>query len=186
MTCIASRSLWLALVTLTELVEQVKDGPAPPTTSVRLALAVCHQHSNGDRAPFVDFWRSMQDACSEQASDTIASYCRTSYLMTQLRGVLRAVGIEPTVAVEMALRDAARKAIAARQAFERTQKNVPLPDFRPRVSCCASPTKSADIAAPRTGRGFARFPMELGTGFNVPGRSSGSARDLLRTRFSAV
>lgn len=112
------RSLRLALITLAELVEQVKEGPAPPTTAVRLALAVCHQHSNGDIAPFVHFWRSMQDAHAAQGSETIASYCRTTYLMTSLRGVLRAVGLEPCVAVELPLHDAARKAAAARRAFD--------------------------------------------------------------------
>lgn len=112
------KALSLALITLAELVEQVKDGPAPPTAAARLALAVCHRHSKGDRRPFDAFWRAMQNGCEEQSSETIASYCRTSYLMTQLRGVLRAVGIEPTVEVEIPLRNAARKALAARQAFE--------------------------------------------------------------------
>lgn len=117
---IGDRSLRLALITLAELVEQVKDGPAPPTTAARLALAVCHQHSNGDIAPFTDFWRAMQDPrrSSTDPNEHIARYCRTSYLMTQLRGVLRAVGLEPCVAVEQPLLDAARKAVAARLAFD--------------------------------------------------------------------
>ena len=107
------RVLWLALVTLAELVEQVKDGPAQPTTAVRLALAVCHSRSNGDRAPFVQFWRMMQQSWEGQSGEDAARYCRTSYLMASLRGVLRAVGIEPTVDVEIALHDSARKALAA-------------------------------------------------------------------------
>jgi hypothetical protein len=111
------RTLRLALVTLAELVEQVKDGPAPPTTAIRLALAVCHQHGNGDIAPFTDFWRAMQDPHRSQ-TETIARYCRSSHLMTQLRGVLRAVGLDPCVAVEQPLLDAARKARAARLAFD--------------------------------------------------------------------
>lgn len=112
------KTLSLALVALAELVEQVKDGPAPPTTATRLALAVCFQHSRGNREPFVHFWRTMRDPCAYQATETIARYCRTTYLMTSFRGVLRAVGIEPNVEVELALRNAARKATAARQAID--------------------------------------------------------------------
>lgn len=108
------RTLWLALVTLAELVEQVEDGPAPPTTATRLALAVCFEHSKGDRRPFVDFWRMMQRP-GAGPTETIARYCRITFLMTKLRGVLRAVGIEPTADIEIALARAARKAIAARQ-----------------------------------------------------------------------
>lgn len=117
-------SLRLALITLAELVEQVEDGPAPPTTAVRLALAVCHQHSNGDLEPFVDFWREMQNP-HRSSTEAISRYCRTSYLMTQLRGILRAVGLEPCVAVELPLHAAARKAIAAREAFDKAQENCP-------------------------------------------------------------
>jgi hypothetical protein len=119
------RPLGLALITLAELVEQVKDGPAAPTTAIRLALAVCHQHSNGDMKPFVNFWRTMQNPWSTQATDHSASYCRTSYLMTALRGVLRAVGLEPCNAVEQPLLNAARKATAARQAFDHARENCP-------------------------------------------------------------
>lgn len=114
--------LQFALVYLAELVEEVKDGPAPPTTATRLALAVCHQHSNGDPKPFVHFWRTMRDPWSTQATDHSASYCRTSYLMTALRGVLRAVGLEPCNAVEQPLLNAARKARAARVAFDQAQR----------------------------------------------------------------
>ncbi|ALJ14226.1 hypothetical protein [Sphingopyxis macrogoltabida] len=119
------RTLRLALITLAELVERVEDGPAPPTTATRLALAVCFQHSRGDREPFAHFWRTMRDPCAHQATETIARYCRTTYLMTSFRGVLRAVGIEPTATVEIDLRRAARNAKAARDAFDQAQKNCP-------------------------------------------------------------
>ena len=89
-------------------------------TATRLALAVCYQHSKGDRQPFVDFWRAMQNSHrhSTNPNEHIASYCRSSYLMTSFRGVLRAVGLEPSVAVELPLLNAARKAAAARRAFD--------------------------------------------------------------------
>lgn len=108
----ADQTLWLALVTLAELVERVKDAPAKPHAAARLALAVCYAHSKGDRAPFDDFWSAMQNA-HDHSTDVVARYCRSSNLMTQLRGVLRAVGIEPTAQVEIALHAAARKGLAA-------------------------------------------------------------------------
>lgn len=108
----ACKPLWLALVTLAELVEQVKVAPARPHAAARLALAVCYAHSQGDRAPFDDFWRAMQKA-HDHSTDVIARYCRTTNLMTHLRGILRAVGIEPSTEVEIALHAAARKGMAA-------------------------------------------------------------------------
>jgi hypothetical protein len=105
---------WLALVTLAELVAQVRAGPIRPTYAARLALAVCYRHSDGDRQPFDDFWRQMQKSMAGRVSDTTAEYCRSSYLRAAFRGVLRAVGIEPTVDVEIALSDAASKSQAPR------------------------------------------------------------------------
>lgn len=104
-----NKRLWLALVTLAELVEEVKDGPARPTAAARLALAVCHEHSNGDREPFVDFWRQMLDPC-DSSSPMIARYCRSTQLQIQLRRVLSATGTGPNPQIEIALDQAARKA----------------------------------------------------------------------------
>jgi hypothetical protein len=106
------KRLWLALVTLAELVDQVEDGPARPTAAARLALAICHEHSDGDREPFIDFWRQMLDPCENSGTPTIARYCRPTQLQIQLRRVLRAVGIEPNHKIEIALDQAARKSNA--------------------------------------------------------------------------
>lgn len=117
--------LWLALVTLAECVELVQHAPMRPTTSLRLALAVAFSFSkDGDREPFDDFWRQ---AISDKKgwSETIDSYCRTTFLMTQLRGVMRAVDIEPTVASELPLLAAARKSL--RRARQDQQAEVAAP-----------------------------------------------------------
>lgn len=53
--------LWLALVTLDEIVEQGYRESISPSFRVRLALAVAYTHSNGDRRPFDQFWREMQE-----------------------------------------------------------------------------------------------------------------------------
>lgn len=103
------RLRWLALATLAEQVELASAAPPPPSHGVRLALAVLFTLSKGDRAPFDDFWRQMRNDESRSGTPTTASYCRSTHLMTQLRGVMRAVGIEPTVATEQPLHDAAFK-----------------------------------------------------------------------------
>lgn len=97
----------LALKTLAEQVELAHDAPPPPSHGVRLALAVLFEFSKGERGPFDDFWRQMRDESPRAWSETIASYCRSSHLQTQLRGVMRAVGIEPSVETEQPLNHAA-------------------------------------------------------------------------------
>lgn len=109
------RMLNLALITLAEHVETAADAPARPTAALRLALAVAFSFSkDGDRAPFDDFWRqALEDR--KGWSEASESYRRSTYLMTKLRGVMRAVGIEPCVATELPLLKAARKALPARR-----------------------------------------------------------------------
>lgn len=101
------RIIYLALATCAEQVELARAGVPPPSHGVRLALAVLHDLSGGDRAPFDSFWLQMRDGHERAWSEEIASYCRSTHLMTQLRGVMRAVGIEPAVATEQPLHHAA-------------------------------------------------------------------------------
>lgn len=101
--------IFLGLATLAEQVELAKAGPPAPSHGPRLALAVLYGFSNGDRKPFDDFWRQMLDGQERAWSETIANYSRTTHLQTQLRGVMRAVGIEPCVATEQPLWNSALK-----------------------------------------------------------------------------
>lgn len=97
----------LSLKTLAEQVELASEGVPPPSHGVRLALKVLHMLSAGDRAPFDSFWVQMRNDEARAGNPHSASYCRSSYLKTQLRGVMRAVGIEPTVSTEQPLSNAA-------------------------------------------------------------------------------
>lgn len=97
----------LSLKTLAEQVELASAGVPPPSNGVRLALKVLHMFSNGERGPFDSFWLQMRDDGASVASQQIASYCRGTHLQTQLRGVMRAVGIEPNNATEQPLQTAA-------------------------------------------------------------------------------
>lgn len=99
------RLVFLSLATLAEQVELAHAAVPPPSHGARLALAVLHGYSDGRRAPFESFWLQMRNDWA--ATGTAAAYCRSSYLQTQLRGVMRAVGIEPTVAMEQPLSHAA-------------------------------------------------------------------------------
>ncbi len=109
------RILWLALATLAEQVELASAGPPPPSHGVRLALAVLFTMSKGDSGPFHDFWLQMRNDESRSGSPTTARYCRSTHLQTQLRGVMRAVGIEPSVATEQPLSHAALKVYPRRK-----------------------------------------------------------------------
>lgn len=97
----------LSLKTLAEQVELASAGAPPPSHGVRLALAVLFEFSGGEREPFDDFWRQFRDGEDRAGSDTIAHYCRPTHLMRHLRRVMRAVGVQPCVATEQALHDAA-------------------------------------------------------------------------------
>lgn len=108
------RILWLSLVVMAEAVQSVRDAPMRPEASLRLALAIAFSFSNGDRQPFDDFWREATSDGPSSWSETMSRSARTTHLMTQLRRVLRAVGIEPNNASELPLHKAARKSLKAR------------------------------------------------------------------------
>lgn len=119
----------LALKTLAEQVELARDAAPPPSHGVKLALAVLFEFSKGEREPFDDFWRQMRDGQDRLWSETIASYCRSSHLQTQLRGVMRAVGVEPCVATEQPLGHAARLVYPRNgKPPTRFSGNTPAPD----------------------------------------------------------
>ena len=101
--------VFLALATLAEQVELAGASAPPPSHGVKLALAVLYEFSAGEREPFDNFWRQMRRTEGQAFSETIASYRRATHLQTKLRGVMRAVGIEPTVATEQPLSHAALK-----------------------------------------------------------------------------
>lgn len=96
----------LALATLAEQVELARAAEPPPSHGVRLALAVLFEFSEGAREPFDDFWKAFANP-ARGPTETIEHYIRPTHLQTQLRGVMRAVGIEPCVATEMPLQHAA-------------------------------------------------------------------------------
>lgn len=101
-----NRLIFLALAVLAEQVELARTGTPAPSHGVRLALKVLHMISGGERAPFDAFWLQFKDD-RRGWSETIENYGRSTHLQTHLRAVMRAVGIDPSVATEQPLHDAA-------------------------------------------------------------------------------
>ena len=101
------------------------------------SLAIAHSFSvSGDRAPFDSFWLQAVTP-SAHYSEQLGTYSRSTHLMTQLRGILRAVGYHAVVGIEGALHEAARKSMAPRSGYrfnpltQRVEKCEPPPDAPP-------------------------------------------------------
>ncbi len=94
--------IFLSLAMLAEQVELARTAVPPPSHGVRLALKVLHLIGGGERAPFDAFWLQFRED-RRGWSETIENYSRTTHLQTQLRGVMRAVGVEPCVATTVAV-----------------------------------------------------------------------------------
>jgi hypothetical protein len=101
--------IFLALAMLAEQVELTSEALPPPSHGVRLALKVLHGIGGGDRAPFDNFWLQFREGAESLYSSEMAGYSRSTHLQSQLRGVMRAVGIEPCLATEQPLWEAARR-----------------------------------------------------------------------------
>ena len=52
-----ARALFLAMAALYEVANRADAGPVKPTLGLRALLACLYLHGNGDKEPFVDFWR---------------------------------------------------------------------------------------------------------------------------------
>lgn len=120
------RLRWLALATLAEQVELAHAAAPAPSHGVRLALAVLFTLSRGEREPFDAFWQQMRNGENQVHSDQIASYSRTTHLTTKLRGVMRAVGIDPSVATEEPLFHAALKVYPRATTRQTPPERAPL------------------------------------------------------------
>lgn len=111
--------IFLALAMLAEQVELTSEALPPPSHGVRLALKVLHGIGGGDRAPFDNFWLQFREGAGKTYSEEIASYSRSTHLQSQLRGVMRAVGIEPCLATEQPLWNAAQRVYPRAKVAER-------------------------------------------------------------------
>jgi hypothetical protein len=92
----SSRLRWLALAVLYHAVEQTGPDPGEPGLDVRLALAVLHAMSDGDREPFDSFWTMLRDPLRYSDREGDRATIRRTYAQTHLTGIARRVGLEMT------------------------------------------------------------------------------------------
>lgn len=124
-----SKTLFLALVTLSEVADRAYREPIEPSFAIRLALAVAFEHGNGDRRHFDQFWHEMQKL--HEYDPNKAGYIRSSHM----RGCLYQIqdktgwGVAPedNHVLEAAWRDQNARAEARRTASSLTEAGAPEP-----------------------------------------------------------
>ena len=91
-----TRLRWLALAVLYNVIDDTGPDAFEPGPDVRLALAVLYAMSDGDRAPFDDFWTILRDPIAYSDREGDRAYIRRTYAQTHLTGIARRVGLEMT------------------------------------------------------------------------------------------
>jgi hypothetical protein len=83
-------AIHLGLGALYDVADKAGEGPIRPSLGLRALLAFLYFHSNGDKAPFVDFWRECQNAWDGQSQP---GYMRSTYCRRELQRVIGAMGV---------------------------------------------------------------------------------------------
>lgn len=102
------RLIWMALAALDEAIDAARERPLAPTFGIRIALATAFAFSDGRRDPYDHFWKMMQDPAAHQPSPVAASYYRTTHMRTNLRGIVRSLGLPETPETDSAIHRARR------------------------------------------------------------------------------
>lgn len=92
----SSRLRWLALALLHNVIDETGPDAFEPGMDVRLALAVLYAMSDGDRAPFDDYWNGLRDPLSYTDRDGEREYIRHTRARTNFTGIARSVGLHMT------------------------------------------------------------------------------------------
>lgn len=98
------RLVRLALVALSELIPLADKGPIRPSYVIRVALAVAYASSNGNRAPYDNYWKVMQDRFPSQKTEYFQNYLRSNYLNAAFDGILLTLDMEPTIDLKSSIR----------------------------------------------------------------------------------
>jgi len=85
------RAILLAMSALYEVTNKAGEASIRPSLGLRALLAFLYLHSNGDKAPFVDFWQECQN---EWSGHTQAGYLRATYTRTQWNRIATATGFD--------------------------------------------------------------------------------------------
>lgn len=102
------RAIALALATLHQFADQAGPAPIRPDIAIRAALACLYAFSNGDRAPFDEYWEAARDEMS-WSTEYMRGLLRPGNLRTAICGIALAVGIDED---EQIFRELYRKAMS--------------------------------------------------------------------------
>ncbi len=107
------RLAFFALATLYETMDRAKLGRVPPSPGLRLALALLYSIGNRrgewfDREPYISFWQeaTQRDEGGDGCNAGVEASARQAMMWSDMQGIARAVGIELTSEVRLAMRRA--------------------------------------------------------------------------------
>ncbi len=112
----------LGLAALLEIADAAAPAPIAPTLQLKALLSLLFRRSNGDRAPYADFWAVM----IEEAPDLYRNGARGSYARTHWTRIVRTLGGRP----EPADFDASIRSIAREHAAEHSPATRRAPERR--------------------------------------------------------
>lgn len=106
-----ARIAFLALAVLYETMDLAKRGRVAPSPALRLALATLYVLGDRrgewfDRQPYISFWHeaTQRDAAGDGCNAGVEASARQTMMWSDMQGIARAVGIELTSDVRMAMR----------------------------------------------------------------------------------
>lgn len=107
------RLAFLALTVLYEAMDQAKRGRVDASPALRLALATLYSLGNRrgewfDREPYITFWQeaTQREVSGEGVNSSAEASARQTMMWVSMQSIARAVGIELTSEVGLAMRKA--------------------------------------------------------------------------------
>ncbi|MGN6270850.1 MAG: hypothetical protein ACTHM0_13280 [Sphingomonas sp.] len=91
--------IFMGLVALDEMLEQVRERPIEPSFAVRTVLAMLFAMSDGDRAVFNDFWRACQVKPDPRLTPNMEDVRRSSDARRALSGIRSSLGCPPAMSL---------------------------------------------------------------------------------------
>jgi hypothetical protein len=99
--------LYKALQAVEEARVEAQTGTVRSTYALRFALAYLYSRSDGKRWIYEQFWSNIRSA----SSHTQSGYIRGTMADTGMLGIMRSVGVVPTLEATQALRDACSRKV---------------------------------------------------------------------------
>lgn len=123
------RMIMLALAVVADAHWRAQKGPVARTNALRLALTYLHSQSNRDRGSYDTFWLECANRHDGAFSEAEGNGMRGAWLNPAWHGILRSLGIAPSIEFGERL---AQVQARERAAFDALQGRVPDPAHRSR------------------------------------------------------